>query len=668
MIKIIFNTLVLFIFSMCCFIAYCLLFTTTGLITEVDLIKKYLPGKLSIQTIQGSLFSQFKLQNIRYTLPDQSTNIRIKSLGLKWEPAALFVGKISIDLIQLDHANISVHALPNTSSHETSFKLPAYVKRFIIKHVEINQFNADILKNQLYLTGDATNHWNLTWHANIPNLSQFMPNLKGALKTSGKISGPLLTPVITSQSTIHKFKLGEQKASSIEINTHIYFQPDIQSRVSITANELILEGQLIKKLYLPLAGSFHKNVSNDSMTLKSRQFEIPPLGITLRNILMHATIQPNHIIQFNGEMSSGKGKAQFDGNLDKTMTLNVKGENFSVIASEHYHMKLSPNLKIHFSDNQLNIQGKLNIPEATIQLKNPNNLVTLSDDVVFVEQKHLAPALPFNVTLQLTIELGQSIHIAYQDLETDLSGHLQLQQVANGALTAVGELSASHGTYEAYGQTLKITTGRLIYTGGSFYDPGLNILAVKKLQGVSLSSATTNFSHNEQLPAIYNGTQTITVGIRVNGSLNNPAISLFSEPSMNRKDILSYLAFGYPQSELSAHQVSALLSMASAFGPSNHNKTASNIANKLQKTLGFTEFNVGSTQVYDPTNSTTVTTTTLAIGKQITHKLSLHYNVGLFYPVSILNLRYTINKNWSIQSENSTIDNGADVLFGIERD
>ena len=81
---------------------------------------------------------------------------------------------------------------------------------------------------------------------------------------------------------------------------------------------------------------------------------------------------------------------------------------------------------------------------------------------------------------------------------------------------------------------------------------------------------------------------------------------------------------------------------------------------------------VESLQVFNPnatsSSNSVVSTTSLVIGKQLSNDLSIHYSVGLFYPVSILNLRYQLTKNWAIQSETSTLDNGADVLYSIERD
>jgi len=91
------------------------------------------------------------------------------------------------------------------------------------------------------------------------------------------------------------------------------------------------------------------------------------------------------------------------------------------------------------------------------------------------------------------------------------------------------------------------------------------------------------------------------------------------------------------------------------------------VTDKIQKTLGLSEFGVSSTEYYDPASSSTGNTSSVNIGKKLGKNLSVHYTVGLFYPVSILNLRYKLNKHVILQTETSTVETGADVIYSIER-
>jgi autotransporter translocation and assembly factor TamB len=54
--------------------------------------------------------------------------------------------------------------------------------------------------------------------------------------------------------------------------------------------------------------------------------------------------------------------------------------------------------------------------------------------------------------------------------------------------------------------------------------------------------------------------------------------------------------------------------------------------------------------------------------KKLGKNLSIQYRTGIFNSLYIFNLKYKINKLFSIQSETSNQDNGADLLFEYEHD
>ena len=122
---------------------------------------------------------------------------------------------------------------------------------------------------------------------------------------------------------------------------------------------------------------------------------------------------------------------------------------------------------------------------------------------------------------------------------------------------------------------------------------------------------------------------------------------------------------GYPQSNTTGYQGTAILGMLTSLYPGGR---LSNITEKLENKLGLSELNVGSVQSFNPITKKIESNTAFIVGKQITNKLSIHYSVGVFDPVSILNLRYQLDNHWAVQSETSTIDNGADLVYIFERD
>jgi translocation and assembly module TamB len=436
----------------------------------------------------------------------------------------------------------------------------------------------------------------------------------------------------------------------------------------------------IKNLQGTLQGAFvldgnlqHPRL-NGNLALNNGNATIPELGITLKNITLRATADESKILNYSGSFQSENGKAMLKGTTDLSQTgfpttLSLQGNNLLIMNLEEYKIHVSPDLTATLSGTQLALHGKLFIPQAKISPKNFNGVVTLPTDVVFVgeEKKVSKPSalLADLPVMQLTVTLGDDIFLHYQDLEAKLRGTLQISKDTLTPATGVGEFYATRGTYNAYKKVLTIKEGRLIYTGNLITNPGLNIKATRDMETVS-TGAVSNFTSTQT----YTGTEKLTVGVQVLGTLNKPQISLFSIPTLSQVDTLSYLILGIPASQASDSTNHSLLSAASALnlgsdGASSH---LAAITQNIQKTFGLTELNVQSVQTFNPTSGV-VSTPSLVVGKQISSKLYVHYSTSFDFmkPISTFNLRYKLSKRFSIQSETSTIDTGADLLYSIER-
>ncbi|MDR3476892.1 MAG: translocation/assembly module TamB domain-containing protein [Gammaproteobacteria bacterium] len=454
--------------------------------------------------------------------------------------------------------------------------------------------------------------------------------------------------------------------------------PDLNEFAVYVPNTKNLGGKIFGTL--EFTGDLEKMTATGDVNLMNGTINIPKLGITLRNIHFHAYGTQTKLLTYKGVFESNTGSAELQGttNLaekDFPTNLTLDGKNLQVANLPEYKIWVNPNLKIQLTDQTINIGGSLTIPTAKISPKDFRTTVSLPSDVVFVGQKKTNPSalLALAPTMQVAISLGDDVLIHYQDLDTTLRGSLVIIKHPNSLVTASGSLYTLNGTYQAYGQTLKIQEGRLIYTGGMLANPGLNIKAVRQIKTVLANSINNSFGQSSQ--NFYGGSQLVTVGVQILGTFDTPVITLFSDPSdLTQSNILSYLVLGTPE-PTTGNQKNTLLSAASALnlagkGPS----PLTNITKQLQDRLGLSELNVESVQSFNPTlnqnNGGTVDNTSLVLGKEIAHNLYIHSSVSLFAspPVYIFNVQYKFSKHWSIQSETSTIDTGADLLYSIERE
>ena len=131
-----------------------------------------------------------------------------------------------------------------------------------------------------------------------------------------------------------------------------------------------------------------------------------------------------------------------------------------------------------------------------------------------------------------------------------------------------------------------------------------------------------------------------------------------------------FLLFGYPQSQ-AASGAGGLALMGVAQQMSGDSSTSSP-TDSLQKKLGLDELSVGSTEYFDASapssdgSPTAASATTVNVGRNLGHYLSVHYSVGLFQQVQVFSIRYQISKHLAVQTETSTLESGGDLLYQLE--
>ncbi len=481
-----------------------------------------------------------------------------------------------------------------------------------------------------------------------------------------------LTSINISSSKQHAMNVSLSMPKTI--NTENYFSQPLVAKINIAFPNLddfknyfpILKNpQGTIKGSLDITGTLDNPKASGTINLLNASTSIPKLGITLKNINFQILGNQTKLLTYTGSLTSNKGTAKIIGKTDLaddnfTSSLTVQGSNIEALNLTGYKINITPDLSLDFANKNLSIKGTLTIPEGKINPKDFSDTMTLPSETVFVGQPQpsATSVLAGMPNLDVDVILSDKIKIRYQNLHTVLSGKIHVSKSHGTPPTAVGELYTIKGNYKAYGQTLTIQNGRLIFTGGEINNPGLNITAGRDIRTIQLQSEA------------FAGTQIINVGVRVLGTLNNPVINLFSNPStLDNPDILSYLILGVPSSQAQGQKTQLLLAVASSMniggqGPSKLGKMTSS----LQKSLGLTELNVESVQTIDPTTGGIAQTSSVVVGKQLTKKLYVHSSIGIFDHVPVFNLRYQLSKHWSVQSETSKIDSGGDLLYSIERE
>jgi translocation and assembly module TamB len=752
--KLIIKYILISIILLCAITLFLLCGTEKGLMLDIHILSRFLPGQIKIEHVSGTLFSAFSLQHISYQYAGQ--HITVQSVNVQWYPSRLLKGNIALDTLSIKEAHIQLTHFPTDTDNQSVTNIEAiHSKLSFLKYITFNQFileNSSLQKNEQWITleGKIDHQWDIQWAFHLPNINALIVDVNGSLQGTGTISGPRFAPTIHVTMNGGPLMYGEQKISTLHMLADIVLQPGKHSSLILKASGIKIDDHsfdtiklnttgVVNSIKKTLSTSLEVNVSNDfklninvslpafsgfhhlkqpiagtiiftakdlsildtfipdiknahgilegrvkiqgmlanpewmsDFTLTNGRFSLPILGIQPDHISAQGHMDNQRHLVFTAHLHSGSGTAQLQGSCDLTqstfpLTLAVQGTYLDIIQLPEYKASASPDITLLFNYPSLQLQGNVTIPEAKITPKNITSTLTLPEEVIFVnEQKPKTNASPVLLTLQLNLHLGDHVNVDYEHLKATLRGDITIEKMADSPPKASGELYTVQGNYTAYGQKLMIETGRLIYTGNTLMNPGLNIRAAKQVRRV----VTYNDSHFIGTSALKNvpiDTENLSVGVEVAGTADSPKISLFSIPAgLSQGDILSYLLLGLPQSQASGAQGSALFTALSAYDPQASNVLG--VTHTLQHTFGLTELNVESIETFNPNTQSVESTTSFVVGKQITQKISVHYSIGLFNPISILNLRYQINPHWAVQSETSTIDSGADLLYGFERD
>ncbi len=392
---------------------------------------------------------------------------------------------------------------------------------------------------------------------------------------------------------------------------------------------------------LSLSGNLRRPAITGRMELSDGAAKLAKPELELKSIHLTLKGEENGSMRLTGRSVSGRGEIKIDGTADfreetARADLRLKGQNFTVVDASHAEVEASPDLKIGLRDNVIHVTGEVVIPRAKIQFKKlPDSAVRVSEDQTIAQPEGEEEKRDLNIDARVRLTMGEAVFFDGFGLTAGIQGGLLAIEKPGKPTTASGELNIVDGKYEAFGQKLYVEKGRVLWAGGPITQPGIDARAVRR------------------------PTEDILVGVNVRGDLQQPEVTLFSEPPMTQGNQLSYLVLGRPLSGASTGEGSALSRAALALGLKGGNVVAEKIGGKL----GLDQFTVES-----GTNGAVAGTqkASLVIGKYLTPKLYINYGIGLFDPVSTLRIQYAISSNWKLVTESSGIASGGDLFYTIE--
>jgi translocation and assembly module TamB len=393
---------------------------------------------------------------------------------------------------------------------------------------------------------------------------------------------------------------------------------------------------------LDVAGTLGAPLLSGSLTLAQGELDLYQINLAMREATLKATLQSNRL-DFDGAAKFGDGHAAVRGGLewrDKAAhgQFTLTGTQLRVADVPEAQIDASPNLTFKVDGPKIYVTGEVIVPRARIVPADLTHAVLASSDEVIVGASNPSAPNHYQVTSDITMTLGDDVTVEGMGLKGRLSGSITEHVTSDDQVThANGEFNVAQGDYTAYGRKLEIERGRLIFTGGPIGDPGLDVRAVKHFDDPTAGATLA--------------------GINVRGTLRQPQLSFFSEPSLPQQQVVSLLLAG---GGLVGAQTAGVAGTNAQRGATNGEllgQGAAILGQQLGSHVGITDVGMES-NIYNETS--------LVLGRYLSPKLYVSYGLGLTQTLNVVKLRYTLGDHWTIRTEAGQVG-GADLVYTLDK-
>ncbi|MGD8971271.1 MAG: translocation/assembly module TamB domain-containing protein, partial [Desulfobacterales bacterium] len=539
---------------------------------------------------------------------------------------------------------------------------------------------------QLSLEGLALDRLETLW--------QDEPTLKGQLAAEAKLSGTAASPVVDAKVTVQgvsgydvslsdlNLRLGyRDKSASLTASGHrkgrklfdlngrsglafrltpFEFTPQpgsLQARLDakdLKLSELPLPAQREVKLdgrltvQVQAAGDLRQPQLTGFLTLQDGSLALPPHGLTYESLQADLRLLPGQLaverLLASGDqegMLSLTGQILLNGLTPTDVNLHLTGKRAPFAWKREFSARIEPDISLTGPLSSPVLTGRIRIPEGRVNL----DQLTAggpADIEVIGEQTAAGGSIVIGggredplsaLTADVTIEIPRNVWLRGQGLNTEIAGSIRLKKEKQALFLLTGSLNTVRGNYEFQGRRFKITRGVVDFQGLPEPDPGLDIRAETLINSV-------------------------TIIVRITGSVRKLELILESDPAMEQSDIISYLVFGRRTDDLRSQQATSAQSAALSLAG---NLAASELNSILGDAFRLDSFSIdaGDNQLQSGS---------LALGKYVARNIFVTYR----YEFSAQNfgeveVEFELNKNFSIATQvGNERTSGVDLIWKMD--
>ncbi|MDN3680370.1 translocation/assembly module TamB domain-containing protein [Vibrio tapetis subsp. quintayensis] len=445
------------------------------------------------------------------------------------------------------------------------------------------------------------------------------------LTDNGDVQGQAsIDKVLADDRTID----GNLKISQIDLNA---LKPLIGEFSEVNANihsDLRFSGPV---LHPELYGDF----TIDDLVAKG---EITPVNVDLGKLVVALN---GYAATVNASLATPDGTLDITGDGDWSdlsawkSNVRIFAEELNVNLPPMVQIKVKPDMVVTATPEEVRIDGDISLPWGRIDIQElPEAAIGVSSDEVLLDDNFEVvkndSALPMNIVTNINISIGDDFELKAFGLESGLKGKLKVSQKDNSPYI-VGEVNLIDGTYRSFGQDLQIKQGKILMNGPAD-QPYVSIEAIRNPD---------------------NTRDDVTAGIRVTGSASEPTVTIFSDPSMQQANALSYLLRGQDiDAETGGNMMTTTLIGLSL-------AKSGKVVGEIGQAFGVQDLQLDTAGSGDDSQVT--------VSGYILPGLQVKYGMGIFNSLGEFTVRYRLMTDLYLEAV-SGVTSAVDLLYQFEFD
>lgn len=401
-----------------------------------------------------------------------------------------------------------------------------------------------------------------------------------------------------------------------------FFYPDITNPAGRIAGNVGISGSMQAPEIIGEVG------------LENGSFGIRRAGISIKEMAVSLRQDSPGLLLLEGHAESGDGSIDIRGMTSVSSDsgirteLSLKGDAFTLLRLPDWYVTASPDISVVFDDRELRVNGDLRIPAATINIRGvPESADRPSADVIVHRDAEPLPAPRRQFFVDVRTVLGDEVSFSGFGLTTELEGGVRITASSVVPVSGAGRVVLREGRYKAYGQTLDIESGELVFNG-PLDNPALSVRANRKASDGTVA------------------------GIHLTGTARQLTSRVYSEPPLDDAEALSYLLTGRPLASADSADGAMLNQAAFALGLT----TAGSIASRVRDQLGLDTLGIqGGAENRQ-----------FVAGKRFGERLFVEYAYGIIDNLGTLLLRYQLTSRLVVESRSGSVRN-VDLVYSVRK-